>query len=139
MVFGRGKKKEAESSGPAMEASSINRLRELCGGDEELYSALSHLMFLDPKKIHSRIENLLLDAQEYEAKRNNLRAELSYRIAGGISLYTGDPDGVRKHFSKAASLGGDGRPAYAILARRPGDAVSVAKKYYENMEPATKA
>ena len=107
------------------------RLRELCGGDGDLYAAMSRLMFLDPKKIMTTLERVLGDAQEYEAQGNKLRAEVAYRIAGGISLYRGDLDGVNKYFAKAASFAGDSHPEYNYIVKRSSEAVAVARKYYE--------
>jgi hypothetical protein len=60
-----------------------------------------------------------------------LRAEVAYRIAGGISLYKGDLDGVKKYFEKAASFAGDSHPEYQVILKRSSDALNVARKYYE--------
>ncbi len=99
---------------------------------------MSRLMFLDPKKILSPLDTVLSEAQDYEVKGNNLRAEVGYRIAGGISLYRADAEGVRKYFSKASSFAGDGRPEYNILAKRADDAIGVARKYYGNSDPGAR-
>ncbi len=88
-------------------------------------------MFLDPKKIMTPLDRLLSEAQEYEAQGNRLRAEVAYRIAGGISLYRGDLDGVNKYFSKAASFAGDSHPEYKIILKQSSEAVAIARKYYE--------
>ena len=137
-MFGRGKKKanEAESSPVVVTVSS--RLRELCGADEEMYAALSRLMFLDPRKIVSPMENVLTEAQDYEIRGNNLKAEVGYRIAGSMSLWKGDSEGVRKYFTKASSFAGEARPEYRTLAKRAEDAVSIARKYYEASEVTPK-
>jgi len=112
------------------ESVASNRLRELCGNDTELYTTMSRLMFLDPKKIITPLDKTLREAQDYEAQGNKLRAEIGYRIAGGISLSTGDVDGVNKYFSKAASIAGDSHPEYQIILKRSSEAVAVARKYY---------
>ena len=130
-LFGR-KKQAASSPVSSLEVSAASRLQELCGGNEELYQALSSLMFLDPKKIFASFENVLNEAREFEEKGNNLRAEVGYRVAGGISLYRGDVEGVRTHFSKAASIAGNSHPEYKTMAKRADEAVSVARKYYES-------
>lgn len=128
--FGKTKMKDAPPGGnPEFLAST--KLRELSGGDSDLYGALSHLMFLDPKKITTPLDAVLKEAQDYEAQGNKLRAEVGYRIAGGISLYKGDADGVNKYFAKAASLAGDSHPEYQIILKRSIEAVAVARKYYE--------
>lgn len=137
-MFGRGKKKSAESP----QASTIvdtmpSQLRELCGGDEEMYSTLSRLMFLDPKKLSAPLEVILTEAQDSEAKGNSIRAEVSYRIAGSISLWKGDAEGVRKYFEKASKIAGESRPEYRAITKRADQAVGIARKYYETSEPTS--
>jgi hypothetical protein len=133
--LGLGKAKQQNpSSSSNPEPILATRLRELSGGDGELYTAMSRLMFLDPKKIMTSLERVLSDAQEYEAQGNRLRAEVAYRIAGGISLYRGDLDGVKKYFAKAASFAGDSHPEYNFIVKRSSEAVAIARKYYEEFD-----
>ncbi len=134
--FGRAKHKDP-SPGATAETLITNRLRELCGGDNDLFSTMSRLMFLDPKKIMIPLERVLSETQDYEAQGNKLRAEVGYRIAGGISLYKGDLDGVNKYFSKAASFASDSHPEYQIILKRSSEAVAVARKYYEELNLGT--
>jgi hypothetical protein len=94
-------------------------------------------MFLDPKKIMMPLDGILKEAQDYEAQGNKLRAEVAYRIAGGIALSKGDIDGVNKYFSKAASFAGDRHPEYQILLKRSNEAVEIARKYYEEFSAAS--
>ena len=132
MKLGLGKQKQKEQSdATAPESVIANRLRELSGDDADLYAAMSHLMFLDPKKILLPIDAVLKEAQDNEAQGNKLRAEVMYRIAGGISLFRGDADGVNKYFSKAASFAGDSHPEYQTILKRINQAMTVARKYYE--------
>lgn len=128
--FGRQKQKE-QSAGATPEVVLANRLKELCGGDNDLFNAMSRLMFLDPKKITIPPDKVLSDAQIAEAQGNRMKAEVGYRIAGGISLYKSDLNGVNTYFSKAASIAGDSRPEYQIIVKRSREAVDVARKYYE--------
>ncbi len=134
--FGKPKQKDPPP-GATSETLPTNRLRELCGGDDDLFNAMSRLMFLDPKRIMSPLDRVLSEAQSYEAQGNKLRAEVEYRIAGGISLYRGDLDGVNKYFSKAASFAGDSHREYKIILKRSSEAVAVARKYYEEFNPGT--
>ncbi|HEX9428832.1 MAG TPA: hypothetical protein VF944_00490 [Candidatus Bathyarchaeia archaeon] len=135
MRLGFGKSKHKD---PSLEATPevlvANRLRELCGGDGDLFGAMSRLMFLDPKKITIPLDRVLDEAQTYETLGNKLKAEVGYRIAGGISLYRADLDGVNKYFSKAASLAGDSHPEYQVILKRSSEAVAVARKYYEEFD-----
>ena len=133
-MFLFGRKKAAASPVSNVEVSAARRLEELCGGNEELYRALSSLMFLDPKKILTSFDNVLKEAREFEEKGNILRAEVSYRVAGGISLYKGDVEAVKTYFSKAASVAGNSHPEYKTIARLAGEATSVARKYYETSD-----
>ncbi len=132
MKLGFGKPKQKD---PSLEinAQSVvaNRLKELCGGDGDLYRAMSRLMFLDPKKITTPLDRVLAETQTFEAQGNKLRAEVGYRIAGGISLYRGDLDGVKKYFEKAASFAGDSHPEYQVILKRSDETVSIARKYYD--------
>ncbi len=85
-MFGRDKKKPVDShqpSGPVVVMGG--RLRELTGPDEEMYTALSRLLFLDPRKIVSPLETILTEAQDYEVKGNKLKAEVGYRIELGLN------------------------------------------------------
>ncbi len=127
LLFGR---KKQDATVP-VEETVTSKLQELCGGDEELYRALSNLMFLDPKRISIPLDRILSDARDFETKSNNLRAEVGYRIAGGICLYQGDVEGVRSNFMRAASVAGNSRVEYSTIAKRAGEAVSAAKKFYE--------
>ncbi len=135
MRLGFGKSKHKD---PSLEATPevlvANRLRELCGGDGDLFGAISRLMFLDPKKITIPLDRVLDEAQTYETLGNKLKAEVGYRIAGGISLYRADLNGVNKYFSKAASLAGDSHPEYQVILKRSSEAVAVARKYYEEFD-----
>lgn len=88
-------------------------------------------MFLDPKKITTTIDQVLSDGQAFEKQGDKLRAEVNYRIAGGIALSHGDQNGVKTYFEKAASLAGDSKPEYHVLLKRSDEAVSVARKFYE--------
>jgi hypothetical protein len=98
---------------------------------------MSRLMFLDPKKILTPLDKTVKEAADYEAQGNKLRAETAYRIAGGISLWKGDLDGVNRYFSKAASLAGDARPEYQTILKKSNEAVAIAGKYYAEFETAS--
>lgn len=88
---------------------------------------------MDPKKISTTLEDAVKQAADFEAAGNRTRAEVWYRIAGGLALYKGDADGVRKFFEKAAAISGNSKPEYSVVAKRSQEAVSVARKYYESL------
>jgi hypothetical protein len=111
----------------------LSKLQEITAGDDEMYRSLSRLLFLDPKKILTSLEDAVSQATAFDSTGNRTRAEVWYRIAGGIALYRGDQDGVRKFFEKASSIAGDRRPEYKTIASRSQDAVNLARKFYESM------
>ena len=132
-MFGREKKKPSdsqESTGPIV--SMGGRLRGLCGADEDMYVALSRLLFLDPRKIVSPLETILNEAQDYEMKGNRLKAEVGYRVAGSLSLWKGDAEGVRKYFTKASTFAGEARAEYKSITKKSDEAVAISRKYYES-------
>jgi hypothetical protein len=132
LKLGFGKSKQRDSPAEAATETLVaNRLKELSGGDGDLYQTMSRLMFLDPKRITIPLDLVLSEARDYESHGNRLRAEVGYRIAGGISLYKGDVNGVNEYFSKAASFAGDTHPEYQMILKRSSEAVAVARKYYE--------
>ncbi len=136
MRFGRSNKKTLESAASTpIESSTVSQLKELCGSDNELYVALSHILLLDPQKIQTPLESFVGEAKDFEAKGNRLRAEIAYRIAGGVSLYRGDVEGVKTYFSGAAGVSGDSKPEYRVIAKRANEAVDIARKFYELTAP----
>lgn len=132
-----GKKKDQPShennSQESQEPIVLSKLQEITAGDDEMYRSLSRLLFLDPKKITTSLEDAVSQATAFDSAGNRTRAEVWYRIAGGIALYRGDQDGVRKFFEKASSIAGDRRPEYKTIASRSQDAVNLARKFYESM------
>jgi hypothetical protein len=116
--------------GNTPEAVMASKLTELCAGDTELCQALARLMILDPKKINIPLETFLTEGQEFETQGNKLRAEVAYRVAGALSLFQGDTEGVRKYFGKALTIAGNSRGEYKTLMDHLDDAVAIAKRYY---------
>src|SRR5881296_4129558 len=133
-LFGR-KKNQSSPAGNQLGTQEpvLSKLQEIAGTDTEMYQSLSRLLFLDPKKITTPLEDAVSQASTFDATGNKTRAEVWYRIAGGIALYRGDAESVRKFFEKAASISGNAKPEYKTAAGRAHEAVLVAGKYYENL------
>jgi hypothetical protein len=134
-LFGKKKNQPSPAENPTenQEPIVLSKLQEITAGDDEMYRSLSRLLFLDPKKIFTSLEDAVSQATTFDSTGNRTRAEVWYRIAGGIALYRGDQDGVRKFFEKASSIAGDRRPEYKTIASRSQDAVNLARKFYESM------
>jgi hypothetical protein len=134
-VFGKKKNQPSPAGNPSenQEPMVLSKLQEITGSDAEMYRSLSRLLFLDPKKITTSLEDAVSQATTFDSTGNRTRAEVWYRIAGGIALYRGEPESVRKFFEKAASIAGDRRPEYKTIASRSQDAVNLARKFYESI------
>ena len=134
-LFGKKKNQPSPAESPPenQEPMVLSKLQEITAGDDEMYRSLSRLLFLDPKKITTSLEDAVSQATTFDSTGNGTRAEVWYRIAGGISLYRGDAESVRKFFEKASSIAGDRRPEYKTIASRSQDAVNLARKFYESI------
>jgi hypothetical protein len=129
----RNKEKEDSSQNAPTDTVIPTRLQEIVGNDTELYRAMSRVMFLDPKRITTQLEQAVRQASEHESTGNKIRSEVWYRIAGGIALYKGDAEGVRKFFQKALLVSGQDRKEYKTVSEQPERAVEISRKYYENL------
>src|SRR5260370_25320355 len=134
-LFGKKKNRPSSADNPTenQEPMVLSKLQEITAGDDEMYRSLYRLLFLDPKKIITSLEDAVSQATAFDSTGNRTRAEVWYRISGGIALYRWDQDGVRKFFEKASSIARDPRPEYKTIPRRSPDAVNLARKFYESM------
>ncbi len=121
--FRKKKKKEEET-----EVEKISELEQLCGDDKETYEALFKIIFLDPRKIEASIKEAAKKAGNFEKAKDSLRAKLWYQIAGGLAIYEGDVENVKKYFSKCEELAQGTK--YSIL-KNPEKAVAKAQEYYK--------
>src|SRR6266496_1054579 len=97
-LFGKKKNQPPPTGSPLenQEALVLSKLQEITVGDAEMYQSLSRLLFLDPKKITTSLEDAVSQATSFDSSGSKTRAEVWYRIAGGIALYRGDSDTVRQ-------------------------------------------
>ena len=142
LLFGRGKKK-LEEKAVAKPSPTVERLKTICEelGKPELIGAMSNFLYLGPNRIRVPLESFLSEAQEYETKGNNLRAEVSYRIAGSLSLFREGTSvnylnpGLTfvNHFKAAQRLAADPRK-YDSLLSDPKGSLEIARRYYTELE-----
>src|SRR5256885_628080 len=92
-LFGKKKNQTSPTGSPLenQEALVLGKLQEITVGDAEMYQSLSRLLFLDPKKITTSLEDAVSQATTFDSNGNKIRAEVWYRIAGGIALYRATP------------------------------------------------
>lgn len=121
----RRKKKEEK---PAEEAKEIiTDLKKLCGDDKETYEALLNTIFLDPRKIETSMGEAAKKAKKFEKSGDKTKAEMWYKIAGGLAIYQGSVAKVKKYFGKCEELS---NVKYPIL-KIPEKAVKKAQEYYK--------
>jgi len=138
----KGRKKETERK-VEKKIKEKTLLEELCKGDNELYSALSRTLLLNPEttkktgEMDARVEK----AQEYEKNKDYLRARIAYQVAGELALFEGKAAQVQKLFKKAAEIDPSypNRSFFEFLAKKENveKAIAVAQEYYERMAKPT--
>jgi len=133
-IFRRRKKETKERVEKKAEEKSL--LEDLCKGDNELYTALSGTLLLNPEatKKAGQTDARIEKAQEHEEKKDYVRARIEYQVAGELALFEGKTAQVQKLFKKAAEID----PTYAnrgifeYLAKKENTekATTVAQEYY---------
>lgn len=128
------RKKEAEKK-EEKKPTIKSLLEELCKGDSELLSVLSHTVLLDPERLHEEgLDSYIEQAEEFEKKKDLLRARVNYQAAGEIALYEGKLAQVQKFFKKCAEL--ETNPEYkkifAYFSKKANaeKALKTAQEYY---------
>jgi len=133
-IFKKRKKETEERVEKKVEEKTL--LEELCKGDNELYSALSRTLLLNPEmtkkagEMDARVEK----AQEYEKNKDYLRARIEYQVAGELALLEGKTAQVQKLFKKAAEIDPTypNRSIFEFFAKKENvaKAIAVAQEYY---------
>ena len=103
---------------------------EFCGKDKDVYEALHKIMFLEPLKIKVSMSEAEEKAKLFEKQKDDQGARMWYDIAGGIAIYHGDVEKVKKYFGKSARLSSESE--YPVL-KIPEKAVKVASEYYRKI------
>ncbi len=125
----RGKKPEEEKVSPVQDyKQDKTTLEKICGDDRKAYEALRRTMLLDPRKALATMEEAEERAKEFEKEEDMGRARTWYETAGGLAIYNGDVEGVKKYFGKAAKINPD--ISYPILLM-PERAVAKAQEFYQ--------
>jgi hypothetical protein len=79
-------------------------LEDICGDDKELYEVLSGTVLLFPERLKEGPEDYINKANEFESKKDPIRAKVHYRIAGELALYRKNLELARECFAKCAEL-----------------------------------
>ena len=129
-ILGR-KKEEKEPGKIETDRDAITKLEDICSGDKEVYEALQHTMFLDPRKITATLDEAAENAADFEKKKDEVKAKMLYHIAGGLALWKSDALKVKQFFSKCAMLAPD--TGYELITKIPEKAVKKAQEYYKTL------
>jgi hypothetical protein len=125
-IRGRFGKKQEKAS--VETAEMVDELRQVCGKDDEMYEALYHVMFLDPRKIQMSMTEAADTAERLEKEKNLGRARVWYDIAGGLAIYEGNAEKVAEFFGKAEGISGMKYP----ITKNAEKAVAKAQEYYKS-------
>jgi hypothetical protein len=136
-IFGKKKKveKKEEKKGKTPKSSERSLLEELCGGDAELLSTLTHTILIDPSKLYEEgIDSFIGKAQDFEKQKEFLRARINYQAAGELALYEGKLAQVQKLFTKCSELESnvEYKKVFAYYSKKTNaeKALKVAQEYY---------
>ena len=124
--FRKGKKEEKNFA--IEQPKIVTELERLCGGDKEMFEALFHTMFLDPRKVKVSMKEAVENAKKFEKAKDYVRAKAWYEVAGGLAIYEGDTEKVKEFFGKCEKISPEAK--YSIL-KNPEKAVAKAQEYYK--------
>ena len=127
-LLDRFRRKKREQKIQVKSEESLTELEQICGPDQEIYEALSNVMFLDPRKIDVSMSTAIKEAKKLEKAKDFLRARMWYEMAGGLAIYEGNAKKVIEYFSKSEKISPDTK--YPIL-KDPKKAVAKAQEYYK--------
>ncbi len=127
----KDEKKETALTQPAQKTL----LEELCGGNDELYQALSRTILLNPKVTAKEgIDFHFEKAQEHEKNGDNMRARIEYHVAGELALYEEKMALAQKFFKKAAEVDPnfEHRKVFEYLSKKENAerALAIAQEFY---------
>ena len=105
-------------------------LKAICSDDPEAYKALFDTMFLTPDRIGKSSDDAAGEAEKREEEGDIVGAAANYRIAGGLAIYEGDVEKVKRYFGKYAELTG----RKVKILEIPERAVEKAREYYRARE-----
>lgn len=125
--FRKKKTEEQTLTKKAKEVKEATDLEKICVDDKESYEALRESMFLDPRKLDVSMKDSVEKAKSFEKQGKKVEARIWYEVAGGLAIYKGDVEKVKKYFSKCKELSPNS--AYPIL-EIPEKAVGKAQEYY---------
>lgn len=124
-LFG-GKEKKGELQKPE-EKKTLTDLELICGDEKEVYEALSEAMLLHPRRKTESMEEAARAAEKFKEAGDIRNAVMWFRVAGGLAIYKGNVEKVRKFFTECQQLSGEPYPIIKIAKK----AVQKAQEYYQ--------
>jgi hypothetical protein len=116
-------------------------VRDLCGGDKELYDALEHFLLFNPKMILENMGNVpfwLARGDTAKSSGNNLIAAMDYEMAARIACYEEDKETTKNALSSAQSLNPNTEEAALdrILLSKLDKVFEISKVHYNTISKA---
>lgn len=123
---------------PKQETNDV--LKELCGSDEAMRSALSNFLLVDPRLQSQQIgsmDKLSEEANKALATGNKLRARISFEIAVRLALHYQDQVALERNLKLADRVTEEEgrREMHQTLLLNPEKALSIANQYYKRVYP----
>jgi hypothetical protein len=126
-IFGKRKEENEPKIHAVRRTEKISNLEQLAGNDKTTYEALAQIMFLDPRKIETPMEQAVDNAKKSEKDGDTAKAGMWYEVAGGLAIYEGNVKKVIEYYGEARRVIGR---EYKIL-ESPEKAVALAQEYYK--------
>jgi hypothetical protein len=141
----RRKKKQQAQAEPAADP-----LNELCGGDEELRTALGYFLLHEPQRqipILGTVNDLIAEAEAALVQGNRMKARIDFETATKIAIYEQDEDSAKKLLTRADEISESelSRKMHQKLLSELGNVMKIAETYYErgtgskSAEPASQS
>ena len=105
-------------------------LLDLCGGDAELYEAMTYALVLKPRERES-IDFYLKRAAEAENEGDEILVYANNLIAGQISLFQGSAETAKACFSKCMKFSKETGRVFLPLVEQTDKVLQIAKQYYQ--------
>jgi hypothetical protein len=114
-------------------AKPMTNLEKLCGEDKETYEALHDVIILNPKKIGVSMKAAYENAKKNEKDKDDTKARMWYRIAGGLAIYEGNAKKAAEFITECERI----MPSEKFLfLKDPEKAVAKAQEYYQKYLPS---
>lgn len=117
-------------------------LKELCGGDDELYLSMSYFLLSNPERQLSQLGSLseLMTKANTDSHQSNMRSRIDFETAAKIAIHGEDVENARKMLTRAHQVSESMffRRLHEKLLADIEHTVTLARAYYKAKGATTK-